>query len=74
MRLQGAIEDIRQAIAALAPTREAAQPARVIEQHPAVVKTCRSSKTKARRHIERLVELGHVRTDGAPQLARYWVE
>lgn len=68
-KLQGTIEMIRQTIAAHGPAT-----ARTIEQHPEVVKACRSSKTKARRHIERLVQLGHIKTDGAVQMARYWVE
>lgn len=68
MKLQGVIEIIRAVIAQQGPA-----PARTIEQHPEVVKACRSSKTKARRHIERLVSLGHVKTDQA-QVPKYWIE
>lgn len=67
--LQGPIETIRQVIQAIGPA-----PARDIERHPDVVAACRSSKTKARRHIERLHELGHVKSDGASQMTRYWVD
>lgn len=48
--LQGPIETIRQVIAKAGPATD-----REIEQHPEVVAACPSSKTKARRHIERLV-------------------
>ncbi len=68
MNLQGAIETVRATIESIGPAT-----ARQIETHPDVVKACRSSKTKARRHIERLVQLGHVQTDGA-QMARFWTE
>ena len=68
MNLQGAIETVRQTIAAIGPAT-----ARQIETHADVVKACRSSKTKARRHIERLVQLGHVKSDGAEQGAVYWI-
>ena len=74
MKLQGAIEEIRKTIATLAPSREQATTYRAVEQHPEVVKACRSSKTKARRHIERLLSLGVVKTDGAAQMPRVWVE
>ena len=67
MNMQGAIETVRQTIAAIGPAT-----ARQVETHPDVVKVCRSSKTKARRHIERLVQLGHVKSDGVQQ-ARFWV-
>lgn len=67
MNLQGAIETVRQTIAAIGPAT-----ARQVEAHPDVVKVCRSSKTKARRHIERLVQLGRVKSDGA-QMAVFWV-
>ena len=67
MNLQGAIETVRQTIFAIGPAT-----ARQIETHPDVVKVCRSSKTKARRHIERLVQLGHVKSDGV-QHAVFWV-
>ncbi len=67
MNLQGAIETVRQTSAAIGPAT-----ARQMETHADVVKACRSSKTKARRHIERLVQLGHVKSDGA-QMARFWV-
>lgn len=64
--LQGAIETIRQVVANIGPAT-----ARQVETHPDVVKACRSSKTKARRHIERLVQLGHVRTCGSAQMPMY---
>ena len=67
MNLQGAIETVRQTIATTGPAT-----ARQIETHADVVKACRSSKTKARRHIERLVQLGRVKSDGA-QMAVFWV-
>ena len=67
MNLQGAIETVRQVVATIGPAT-----ARQVETHPEVLKVCRSSKTKARRHIERLVQLGHVKSDGA-QMAVFWV-
>ena len=67
MNLQGAIETVRQTIVAIGPAT-----ARQIETHADVVNACRSSKTKARRHIERLVQLGHVKSDGA-QMEVFWV-
>lgn len=61
--LQGTIEQIRQAIKEIGPATK-----RQIETHPAVVKACRSSKTKARRHIDRLHEQGHIKSDfGTPE-------
>lgn len=69
LHLQGAIEIIRQVIIAIGPA-----PARDIERHPDTVAACRSSKTKARRHIERLCLLGKVRSCGSLQQPRYWVE
>lgn len=66
MQLQGTIETIRTIIETIGPAT-----ARVIEQHPDVVKACRSSKTKARRHIERLVALGKVGTDQG-RVAMFW--
>jgi len=68
-RLQGAIETIRQVIIAIGPA-----PARDIERHPDTVAACRSSKTKARRHIERLYQLGKVKSCGSIQQPKYWVE
>jgi len=47
--------------------------ARQVETHPEVVKACRSSKTKARRHIERLVQLGHIKSCGSAQIPKFWV-
>ena len=38
------------------------------------VAACRSSKTKARRHIERLHQLGKVRSCGSLQQPKYWVD
>jgi hypothetical protein len=67
--LQGTIETIRQVIAQVGPA-----PARDIERHPTVVAACRSSKTKARRHIERLHQMGHIRSSGDEQMPKYWVE
>lgn len=67
--LQGPIEAVRQVIAQVGPATD-----RQIEQHPEVVKACRSSKTKARRHIDRLVQMGHVKTDGAQQMRKVWVQ
>lgn len=65
-QLQGTIETIRRVVEEIGPAT-----ARQIETHPDVVKACRSSKTKARRHIERLVQLGHVVSDGAGQMPRF---
>lgn len=67
--LQGTIEQIRQVISEIGPAT-----ARQVETHPVVVSACRSSKTKARRHIERLVSMGHVRTCGSAQMPSFWVE
>lgn len=69
MKLQGAIEIIRQVIATIGPAL-----ARDIERHPDTVAACRSSKTKARRHIERLCQMGKVKSCGSLQQPRYWVE
>lgn len=66
--LQGAIETVRQVVVTIGPAT-----ARQVETHPDVVKACRSSKTKARRHIERLVQLGHIKTCGSAQMAKFWV-
>lgn len=66
--LQGTIETIRTVIAAIGPATE-----RDIERHPEVVKACRSSKLKARRLIQRLHSLGHVKSDGAQQMPRFSV-
>jgi DNA-binding IclR family transcriptional regulator len=68
-KLQGAIESIRQVIQTIGPAH-----ARDIERHPEVVKACRSSKTKARRHIERLQQMGYVKSCGSAQMATFWVE
>lgn len=67
--LQGTIETIRRVIATIGPA-----PARDIESHPDTVAACRSSKTKARRHIERLCQLGRVRSCGSLQQPKYWVD
>jgi hypothetical protein len=64
--LQGTIEIIRTVIEQIQPATE-----RQIEQHPEVVKACRSSKLKARRLISRLQKLGHVRSDGAQQQPKF---
>gem|GEM_PF-2554626 len=69
MKLQGTIELIRLIIASIGPAT-----AREIEQHPDVVRACRSSKTKARRHIERLLQLGHIHCVYGTQPKKYWVE
>lgn len=66
-KLQGVIETIRQVIERIGPAH-----ARDIEQHPEVVKACRSSKTKARRHIDRLVQLGKVQSDQERQMPKFW--
>ena len=66
--LQGPIALIHSVIKQIGPAH-----ARDIETHPDVVRACRSSKSKARRHIERLVQLGHVHSDGAAQMPRFWV-
>ena len=68
-KLQGTIEVIRTVIQTIGPAH-----ARDVEQHPDVVKACRSSKTKARRHIERLQQLGHIKSCGSIQQPKYWVE
>ena len=69
MKLQGTIETIRQVVQAIGPAT-----AREVERHPDVVKACRGSKTKARRHIERLHQMGRIKSDQAAQMARFWVE
>lgn len=66
--LQGTIEQIRQVIKTIGPATK-----RQIETHPDVVKACQSSKTKARRHIDRLYEQGHIQSDKEIQMAKYWV-
>ena len=68
-RLQGTIETIRQVIIAIGPAT-----ARDIERDPCTVAACRSSKTKARRHIERLYQLGRIKSCGSIQQPKYWVE
>lgn len=67
--LQGTIEQIRQVIKQIGPATK-----RQIETHPDVVKACRSSKTKARRHIDRLFEQGHIKSDQQVPVANYYVE
>ncbi len=67
MNLQGCIETVRLTIASIGPAT-----ARTIEQHPDVVKACKSSKTKARRHIDRLVALNKVQWDQQKQMPLYW--
>jgi hypothetical protein len=47
--------------------------ARTIESHPDVVHACRETKTKARKHIERLVVTRTVQWDQRKQGAVYWV-
>lgn len=64
--LQGAIEAVYDVIAANEPIT-----ARDIERHPTVVATCRSSKLKARRLVERLHKLGHIQSDGAAQMPKF---
>jgi len=68
VKLQGTIELIRLIIASIGPAT-----AREIEQHPDVVRACRSSKTKARRHIERLLQLGHIQCCGSSQQPKFLV-
>lgn len=68
-KLQGTIEVIRNVIQTIGPAH-----ARDVERHPDVVKACRSSKTKARRHIERLQQLGHIKSCGSAQMPTFWVE
>ena len=65
--LQGTIATVKAVIAEIGPAS-----ARQIETHPDVVKACRSSKTKARRHIERLKQLGHIQSDQAAQAPKFW--
>lgn len=69
MSLQETIEAVRKAIAAVGPA-----PARDIERHPEVLAACRATKTKARRHIERLHALGRIKSCGSLQQPKYWVE
>lgn len=66
--LQGTIETIYGIIKAIGPATE-----RQIEQHPAVVAACRSSKLKARRLVHRLEKLGHIESDGAQQQPKFSV-
>lgn len=67
--LQATVETIHRVIATIGPA-----PARDIENHPDTVAACRSSKTKARRHIERLCQLGKIKSCGSMQQPKYWVE
>ena len=46
--------------------------ARVIESHPDVVAACRSTKTKARRHLEAMAKAGRIKCDFSAQAPRYW--
>lgn len=64
--LQGAIEAVYDVIAEREPV-----PARDIERDPRVVAACRSSKLKARRLVERLEKLGHIKSDGAEQMPKF---
>lgn len=64
--IQGAIATVLETIKAIGPAT-----ARTIEQHPDVVKACRSSKTKARRLIERLQKLGQIESDGSAQMPKF---
>jgi hypothetical protein len=64
-KIQGPIATVLEVIRQVGPAHE-----RDIERHPRVVEACRSSKTKARRHIGRLVAMGHALTDGAAQLPK----
>jgi hypothetical protein len=66
-KLQGTIATVKSVIEAIGPATS-----RQIEQHPDVVKACRSSKTKARRHIERLRQQGHIQSDQAAQAPKFW--
>jgi len=66
--LQGTIEIIRAVIEQIQPATE-----REIEQHPDVVKACRSSKLKARRLVHRLQKLGRIKSDGAQQQPKFSV-
>lgn len=68
MTVQETIETIKTVIATAGPLT-----AREVETNPDVLHACRSSKTKARRHIERLVTLGQVSTDQVWPVARFWV-
>lgn len=67
--IQGAIASVLEVIRLAGPAT-----ARTIEQHPDVVKACRSSKTKARRHIERLQRLGKIQSDGAAQMPKFFIK
>lgn len=64
--LQGTIEAVYDVIAERQPIT-----ARDIERDPRVVAACRSSKLKARRLVERLHKLGHIRSDGAAQMPKF---
>jgi hypothetical protein len=67
MNLQSAIDTIRRVVAQVGPA-----PARVIETHPDVVEACRSTKTKARRHLEAMAKVGRIKCDFSAQAPRYW--
>ena len=45
-----------------------------IERHPQVAAACRSAKIKARRLLERLCQLGHIKSCGSLQQPKYWVD
>lgn len=67
--IQGAIATVLATVKAIGPAT-----ARSIEQHPDVVAACRSSKTKARRLIDRLQRMGQIQSDGAAQMPRFQVK
>lgn len=67
MNLHEAIETIRRVASQLGPAT-----ARVIESHPDVVAACRSTKTKARRHLEAMAKAGRIKCDFSAQAPRYW--
>lgn len=66
MNLQDCINLIQNVISTTGPV-----PARSIESHPEVVRACRATKTKARNHINKLLQLGQIKSNQQQQ-ALYW--
>jgi len=66
--VQTAVETVRAVIEQIGPAT-----ARQIESHPDVVRVCRNTKTKARRIVERLCQMGEVNTCGSSQQPLFWV-
>lgn len=66
MTLKDCIETIRRVIQTIGPAT-----ARSIESHPDVRQACQATKTKARTHITKLVQMGQIKSSQEQQ-AMYW--